>query len=93
MMGAPLCRYCGQKLKKQTRHIDIRPGDPDPVVWGPQKEPVLEIVRRKSIFNGKWISISVWLGKWGAYGDGFFCNMRHAQAWAVNEMRRRMAKS
>lgn len=89
MSEKPKCLNCGKQLGKMTGAVygvgDLTP-DPQWHGRGTRTYKVLEILRRKKDWRGKWV-LSVWYGKWGRNGDGLFCGTTCGYQYAVRTNR------
>lgn len=94
-MKRPVCRNCGRPLVKTSVPIDVATGEPvPPVVRGRKVIEILSDREAKFQFTGKrpHRMVGVWLGDWGAYGDGFFCTRTCGHRYAVSVLRRAVDK-
>lgn len=78
-MTAPVCLNCGKRLRKKTQSVKVPIGAAAPVELN--GAPVLKVTKRET-WNGM-DSLRVWCGRWGAYGDNYFCGLACAQCWAA----------
>lgn len=82
MTEKPVCLFCGKPLKKASQTYEGEPGAPPPPEVNGQK--VVEVLRRKKLtFRKDSERVTVWCGKWGGYGNDFFCGLNCGYGWAL----------
>lgn len=83
MSEEPTCLLCGKPLKKQTHSMDLMIGETMPKTYL-DGTPIVEVIsRKKSTIHPGEDQVRFWCGKWGGYGDNFFCGLNCGYAWAL----------